>query len=69
MSIQHISHGWRGKSAHRAPADVACLRAWWSLALYPLTSARARGEMGRRSCRMGTSLRSQLRRYALMLGA
>jgi hypothetical protein len=31
----------RTTSAHRAPADRAYRRAWWSLALYPVTLAAA----------------------------
>lgn len=40
MSIQS-TQGWRGASAHRAPADLAYRRAWWSLALYPVTFVAA----------------------------
>jgi hypothetical protein len=33
--------GPRGTSVHRRPADRAYRRAWWSLALYPLSFAAA----------------------------
>jgi hypothetical protein len=42
MSIQNAAPpGPQGTSNHRRPADTAYRRAWWSLALYPVTFVAA----------------------------